>query len=109
MRRVDRVKTPVTRVQRGAMFRSLLEAIEAAGTQTELARRLGPPMKQNRIHEWIRRSKRVPLEWCPAVEMAVDGQVVCEVMRPDVQWNRDAEGRIVGYSVPFDASGRMAR
>jgi DNA-binding transcriptional regulator YdaS (Cro superfamily) len=46
-----------------------------------------------RLLNWIDRG--VPAERCPDIEDAVDGQVMCEDLRPDVNWSvlrrRDAQ------------------
>ena len=58
-------------------------AITAAGGITKLASALGVKGHQV-IHQW--RLKRVPAERCPAIERVTDGAVLCEQLRPDVDW-----------------------
>lgn len=68
-------------------------AIDAAGSQTELARRLG--LLPQYVNNW--KSRGVPADRCPAIE-AITG-VRCEELRPDLSWNRDADGTVTGYTV----------
>lgn len=41
----------------------------------------------------------VPEDKCAAIEAATAGAVRCEDLRPDVEWTRDAGGRVTGYHV----------
>jgi DNA-binding transcriptional regulator YdaS (Cro superfamily) len=38
------------------------------------------------VSEWTVGKRRVPLLHCPVIEMATDGQVTREELRPDVNW-----------------------
>lgn len=38
------------------------------------------------VNNWLKRS-RVPADVCPDIERATGGQVRCEALRPDVDWN----------------------
>lgn len=59
----------------------LLRAVEAAGSQTELARRIG--VQQAHVWNWINRSKgRVPGEHVLAIEAATG--VSRNELRPDL-------------------------
>lgn len=48
--------------------------------------------------EAARRWKRIPPKCCPAIEKAVS-ELTCEILRPDLIWNRDEEGRVTSYCV----------
>jgi DNA-binding transcriptional regulator YdaS (Cro superfamily) len=63
---------------------ALLKAIEHAGSQTALAKKLGMP-KQN-VHAWLSRGN-IPAEWVPRIEAATDGMVRAEELRPDIPWH----------------------
>jgi DNA-binding transcriptional regulator YdaS (Cro superfamily) len=58
-------------------------AVEIAGSQDALARRIG--VRQSLISMWKHRG-RVPAEYCPDIERATSGAVRCEDLRPDVAW-----------------------
>lgn len=64
--------------------KSLLKAVEIAGTQKALAVCVG--VSQQTVWAWISR-KSVPAEHCPAIERATSGAVRCEDLRPDVDWS----------------------
>lgn len=53
--------------------------------------------------EAARKWNRVPLEHCAAIEAAANGEIRCELMRPDVVWQRDVNGAVVGYTVAAKA------
>lgn len=77
------------------------EAIRKAGGQTALAKLLsagGRKVSQGHIWAWLKRDGGAPEDMCPAIE-AVTG-VMCERLRPDVLWVRDASGLVTGYQVP---------
>lgn len=67
---------------------ALNRAIEIAGSQQELARRvssLSPePIGQPAISNWVKRLQRVPAERVIAVEKAVEGAVKRHELRPDI-------------------------
>jgi DNA-binding transcriptional regulator YdaS (Cro superfamily) len=67
-------------------------AIEAVGSQAELARRLG--VFTQHVHNWTKRG--LPADRCEAVEAATG--IPCELLRPDLDWTRDESGR--PYSRP---------
>lgn len=68
------------------MTTPLHRAVALAGSQAELARRIG--VKQMHVWNWLNRSKgKVPAERCPDIERATGGAVRCEELRPDVDWN----------------------
>lgn len=63
-------------------LKALEKAIELAGSQAELARRLGK--KQAHIWNWLHRDGRVPADMAIAIENAVDGQVTRHELRDDL-------------------------
>jgi DNA-binding transcriptional regulator YdaS (Cro superfamily) len=62
---------------------ALQSAIDFAGGQSELARRIG--VRQSHIGMWKSRG-RVPAQYCPTIERVTEGVVRCEQLRPDVDW-----------------------
>lgn len=67
---------------------ALRRAIDAAGSQEELAKRLS--LRQSAISNWVVRKQRVPAERVVQVEAAVDGAVKRHELRPDLY---PSEGR----------------
>lgn len=62
---------------------ALDRAIEACGSQAELARRIG--LAQQYVNNWKTRSSgRVPGEHCIKIEQATEGKVTRYDLRPDV-------------------------
>jgi len=60
------------------------EAGRAVGGLSALARLLGvaPPT----VSQWASGVRPIPAERCPAIERATGGAVMCEELRPDVDW-----------------------
>lgn len=69
-------------------------AVQAIGTQAELARVLG--VLPQHVNNW--RQRGIPAARCPAIEAATG--IRCEELRPDVNWTRDAAGVVTGHVVP---------
>jgi DNA-binding transcriptional regulator YdaS (Cro superfamily) len=65
-------------------------AVTIAGSQSELARRIG--VRQGYVWRWLRSIQKVPAERCAAIERATNGAVKREQLRPDV-FGPDTEGR----------------
>lgn len=65
---------------------ALTEAINAAGSQSELARKLteisGKAVKQQQVWNWLHREKRPPVRQSPFIERVTG--VTKERLRPDV-------------------------
>lgn len=61
---------------------ALSKAIDVCGSQTELARRIGDPVRTGHIYYWLR--ARIPAEYCEAIEKATAGAVTRHDLRPDV-------------------------
>ncbi|WP_421883231.1 helix-turn-helix domain-containing protein [Methylibium sp.] len=64
---------------------ALRRAAELVGGQAALAAALGFSTRQG-VWPWFNTDRRVPAEYCPAIERATDGAVRCEELRPDVEW-----------------------
>lgn len=68
---------------------ALSRAIELCEGLTGLARKIEE--KPQTVSAWLQRGLkrgrvRVPAEHCPSIELATEGQVTCEQLRPDVKW-----------------------
>lgn len=74
---------------------ALDRAIKKAGTVAELARLIGAK-HASRVSNWKMRGQ-VPEDMCAAIEAATG--VRCEELRPDVEWERDETGKVIGYRV----------
>ena len=79
-------------------MKALNEAIKAVGSQAELARRLGGKTVGQTINNW--RKRGIPAERCAEIE-AITG-VRCEELRPDLTWQRDEHGKVLGHFVPAE-------
>ena len=57
---------------------------QSRGMSAALARalRVAPVL----ISQWANEQRQVPAERCPAIEKATGGAVMCEELRPDVDW-----------------------
>ncbi len=74
-------------------------AVEIVGTKAKLAAAIG--VSAQAVSQW--KPDSVPPDPCARIEAATDGRVRCEALRPDIEWQRDREGRITGYVVPVPA------
>jgi len=63
---------------------ALRRAAAVVGGQAALASRLGFKSRRN-VWPWFN-GRRVPAEYCPAIERLAAGAVRCEDLRPDVEW-----------------------
>lgn len=78
-------------------------ACQHAGiSRSELSRRLGEFPQT--IEHW--RTRGIPGDKCPAVAAATGVQV--EHLRPDLNWQRDASGVVVGYLIPVSQPAQAA-
>lgn len=39
------------------------------------------------VNQWIKGVRQLPAERCPAIERATRGEVLCEELRPDIDWS----------------------
>lgn len=53
-------------------------------------------------------NKRASHNLAMRIEDATGGTVRCEELRPDVQWSRDAAGRVTGYQVRLKPRKKIA-
>ena len=65
---------------------ALRRAADLLGGQAALAARLGFANRTG-VWPWFNTERRVPAEYCPAIEAATGGEVKCEELRPDVAWS----------------------
>lgn len=72
------------------------QAVVRANGQTALARAIG--CTQGLIWQYVNGSAIPPPERCIAIERATG--VICELLRPDITWDRDDDGAVTGYRVP---------
>lgn len=71
------------------MSMALQTAIQVAGSQTALAAKLrsytsNHKIRQGHIWCWLNRDKKVPAEYCLAIEQITNGQVTASDLRPDI-------------------------
>lgn len=66
----------------GAGIEALRRAKNIIGSETALAQVVG--VAQPSVNYMLKRGKRVPAEWCLALEAATDGQVTRHELRPDL-------------------------
>ena len=59
-------------------------AIDIVGTASALARGLG--ISKGAVSQWKDEGRRVPAEYCPAIELLTHRAVTCEMLRPDIGW-----------------------
>ena len=65
---------------------ALQKAIDIVGSQSRLAREIGPGIKQAHVYYWLTQAPVVPAEHCPAIERIVNQEVTCEELNPRVDW-----------------------
>lgn len=70
-------------------------AVEIAGSKAKLSRLIG--VSPQAISQW--EPARVAPEHCLSIEVATGGRVRCEALRPDIEFQRDNDGRVTGYVV----------
>lgn len=66
------------------------DVIKRAGGAQKVAESLG--IHRQSVYGWIR-SGRIPAERCPDIERLSGGLVLCEQMRPDVNWRHLRTGQ----------------
>lgn len=65
-------------------LKALRRAVEIAGGQTALAKKIGGGVKQAHVWNWLHRDKRVPAEFTIKIERATNGEVRARELRPDM-------------------------
>lgn len=63
---------------------ALDKAASIVGSLQALAKELG--VTKGAASQWKEPDRRVPAEHCPAIERLTAGEVRCELLRPDVDW-----------------------
>jgi DNA-binding transcriptional regulator YdaS (Cro superfamily) len=64
---------------------ALKRAVDLLGGPSAAARRLGVPgQRYQTVQSWLR--TRVPAQYCPSIERETSRRVVCEQIRPDIDW-----------------------
>lgn len=66
-------------------IQAVQQAAALVGGVTVLARLVG--VSGPAVTQWASGMRRVPAERCPLIERATQGQVRCEILRPDVDWS----------------------
>lgn len=69
------------------------QVIQAVGSQRTLSGLLG--VSEQAVSNWSKAG--FPEDRCPAIEAA--SGIRCEVLRPDIDWTRGADGKVTGYHV----------
>ena len=63
---------------------ALQKAISIVGSATALAHHLN--ITKGAVSQWKDEGRKVPAEYCPAIDRLTNGAVTCEDLRPDVDW-----------------------
>ena len=63
---------------------ALDQATAIVGSMQALAELLG--VTKGAVGQWKLEGRRVPAEHCPSIERQTGGKVLCEHLRPDVDW-----------------------
>ena len=59
-------------------------AVSVVGSQRELARRLN--VTASAVSQCLSGRCKIPVAWCPQIEQITGRRVLCEQLRPDIQW-----------------------
>ncbi len=62
----------------------VLKAARIVGSQSAIANRLG--IKKQSVYQWTLPGRKVPAEYCPAIERLTYGKVRCEELNDRVDW-----------------------
>ena len=60
-------------------------AVETVGGAKKLAYKIGVPVQS--VYFWLSGARRIPADYCPAIERETERAVRCEQLRPDVDWS----------------------
>jgi len=63
---------------------ALSVAVSVVGSQRELARRLN--VTASAVNQCLNGRCQIPAAWCPQIEAITGRRVLCEELRPDIQW-----------------------
>jgi DNA-binding transcriptional regulator YdaS (Cro superfamily) len=65
---------------------ALKRAVDLLGGPSAAARKLKVPgQRYQTVQSWLR--TRVPAQYCPSIERETSRRVVCEQIRPDIDWS----------------------
>ena len=65
-------------------IRYIGNAVAIVGGVNRLACRIGVPVQS--VYFWLSGARRIPADYCPAIERETEHAVRCEDLRPDVDW-----------------------
>ncbi|MEF3068017.1 helix-turn-helix domain-containing protein [Pandoraea apista] len=85
------------------MDKPLDNAIRIVGSATKLASALG--VTKSAVGQWGEEGRRVPAEHCPEIERLTGHAVLCEELRPDINWMVVKERLRNRPSVPIEGAG----
>ncbi|WP_150590745.1 helix-turn-helix domain-containing protein [Pandoraea eparura] len=85
------------------MEKPLDKAIRIVGSATKLASALG--VTKSAVGQWGEEGRRVPAEHCPEIERLTGHAVLCEELRPDIDWMVVKERLRPSPSVPQEGAG----
>lgn len=83
--------------------KAMQKAIEIATGQTALARMLG--CTQGLVWHYLNGGRQIPPERCKDIERFTG--VSCDELRPDIEWDRDHSGAVIGYRVKFSTAATV--
>lgn len=63
---------------------AIFKAAKILGSQKRLADLLG--VKAPTVSQWLKGQRPVPVLRCPEIERLTRGEVRCEDLRPDIEW-----------------------
>lgn len=55
-------------------------------TMENLGAQLGGGISKGAVSQWKLPDRQIPAEYCPTIEGLTNGDVRCEELRPDVDW-----------------------
>lgn len=65
-------------------IRYVSNAVAIVGGAQKLADQIGVPVQS--VYFWLSGARRIPADYCPAIERETEHAVRCEDLRPDVDW-----------------------
>ena len=79
---------------------AIFKAAQILGSQKRLADLLG--VKAPTVSQWLKGQRPVPVLRCPEIERLTRGEVRCEDLRPDIEWEQHTNMRLDGNNVDID-------
>lgn len=68
-------------------------------TQEGFADKVGEGVSQGLVGQWLTGRTKITPDRAIEIEAATGGEVRCEDLRPDLDWQRDRKGLVTGYLV----------